>query len=155
MVKINYVDTKKQLADILTKKVQRRQFFKLILMLLGYKSWNIIVKQHKTREFRISRMTKAKQWSHCIAARDIQEYFSLQFSEFGQGCVDCDILCILVACLTDDTHNVFFPITCCQPWSSNILIVLSMPLLFSIAWSHDAAHDRAMSNCVSFASMTP
>ena len=35
-IKINYIDTKKQLADILTKPVENSQFFKLRFMLMGW-----------------------------------------------------------------------------------------------------------------------
>lgn len=36
VIKINYIDTKKQIADILTKPVESNQFFKLRYMLMGW-----------------------------------------------------------------------------------------------------------------------
>ena len=36
VIKISYIDTKKQLADILTKPIETNQFFKLRFMLLGW-----------------------------------------------------------------------------------------------------------------------
>ena len=36
IIRINYIDTKKQLADILTKPIEDNQFFKLRYMLMGW-----------------------------------------------------------------------------------------------------------------------
>ena len=36
VIKISYIDTKKKLADILTKPIDANQFFKLRFMLMGW-----------------------------------------------------------------------------------------------------------------------
>ena len=36
IIKINYVDTKKQMADTLTKPIENNQFFKLRCMIMGW-----------------------------------------------------------------------------------------------------------------------